>query len=63
MCLSHSAKTDENPPPTPALAIRGCNTIILNQAFSEKTLMKNIPMCYIGVTEGKIEKFEKKKAK
>ena len=29
--------------------------IILNQVVSEKTLMKNVHMCYIGVTEGKIE--------
>ena len=50
----------------PGAAIRGCNTfrekkivkdfIILNQVVSEKTLMKNVHMCYIGVTEGKIEK-------
>ena len=59
----------------PAVAIRGCNTfrektkllkisivkdfIILNQVDSEKTLMKNVPMCYIGVTEGKIENLKK----
>ena len=46
-----------------AVAIRGCNTfrekkknvndfIILNQVVSEKTLMKNDHMCYIGETEG-----------
>ena len=29
--------------------------IILNQIVCEK-LMKNVHMCYIGVTEGKIEK-------
>ena len=51
---------------TPAVAIRGCNTfrdkdkivkdfIILNQVVAEKTLMKNVHMCYMGVTEGKIE--------
>ena len=54
----------------PAVAIRGCNTfrekkkiikdfIIPNQAVSEKTLVKNVPMCYIGVTEGKIENLKK----
>ena len=51
----------------PAVAIRGCNTfrektkdfIILNQAVSEKTLMKNVHTCYIGVTEGKIENLKK----
>ena len=30
--------------------------IILNQVDAEKTLMKKVHMCYIGVTEGKIEK-------
>ena len=54
---------------TPAVAIRGCNTfrkdkivkdfIILNQVVSEKTLMKNVHMCYIRVTEGKNEKLKK----
>ena len=55
---------------TPAVAIRGCNTfrekdkivkdfIILNQVVSEKTLMKNVHMCYIRVTEGKIESLKK----
>ena len=50
----------------PAVAIRGCNTfrekttfvkdfIFLNQVVSEKTLVKNVHMCYIRVTEGKIE--------
>ena len=50
----------------PAIAIRGCNTfrkkdkivkdfIILN----EKNLMKNVHMCYIRVTEGKIENLKK----
>ena len=34
--------------------------IILNQVVSEKTLMKNVQMCYIGVTGGKIENFKKK---
>ena len=29
--------------------------IILNQAVSEKILMKNVHICYIGVTEGKNE--------
>ena len=32
------------------------NFIILNQVVSEKTLMKDVHMCYIGVTEGKFEK-------
>ena len=32
--------------------------IILNQVVSEKTLMKNVHLCYIGVTEGKTEKEE-----
>ena len=46
-----------------AVAIRGCNTfrektnfndfIIINQVVSEKTLMENVHMSYIGVTEGK----------
>ena len=27
--------------------------------FSEKTLMKNVNMCYIGVTDGKIENLKK----
>ena len=54
----------------PAVAIRGCNTfredktvkdfIILNQAVSEKTLMKNVHMCYIRVTEGKIENLKRR---
>ena len=52
----------------PAVAIRGCNTfrekhvkdfIILNHVVSEKTLMTNVHMCYIGVTEGKIENLKK----
>ena len=54
----------------PAVAIRGSNTfrekdkivkdfIILNQVVSEKTLMKNVHMCYIRVTEGKIESLKK----
>ena len=54
----------------PEVAIRGCNTFrkkdkivkdftILNQVVSEKTLMKNVHMCYIGVTEGKIENLKK----
>ena len=30
--------------------------IILNQVVADKTLTKNFHMCYIGVTEGKIEK-------
>ena len=33
--------------------------IILNQVVSEKTSMKNVHMCYIGVTEGKIENLKK----
>ena len=32
------------------------NFIILNQVVAEKTLTKNVHMCYKGVTEGKIEK-------
>ena len=32
------------------------NFIIENQVVAEKTLMKNIQMCYTGVTEGQIEK-------
>ena len=49
----------------PAIAIRCCNTfrekdfIFLNQEVAEKTLMKNVYMCYIGVTEGKIENLKK----
>ena len=54
----------------PAVAIRGYNTfrekekivkdfIILNQVVSEKTLMKHVYMCYIRVTEGKIENLKK----
>ena len=30
--------------------------IILYEVVSEKTLLKNVQMCYIRVTEGKIEK-------
>ena len=50
---------------SPAVANRGCtisekrqnyervnDLIILNQVVAEKTLMKNVHMCYIGVTEG-----------
>ena len=39
-------------------ATRKCtqNFIILNQVVVEKTLTKNIHMCNIGVTEGKIKK-------
>ena len=33
--------------------------IILNQVVSEKTLMKNVHMCYIRVIEGKIENLKK----
>ena len=33
--------------------------IILNQVVSEKTWMKNVHMCYIRVTEGKIENLKK----
>ena len=29
--------------------------MVLNQVVSKKTLMKNVHMCYIGVTEGTIE--------
>ena len=32
------------------------NFIILNQVVAEKTLTKNVHMCYIGVTEVKTEK-------
>ena len=32
--------------------------IILNQVVSEKTLMKNVHMCHIRMTEGKIEKLK-----
>ena len=32
--------------------------IILNQVVSAKTLTKNVHMCYIGVTEGKIKKYK-----
>ena len=35
--------------------------IILNQVVSEKTLMKNVHMCYKRVTEGKIENLKKTK--
>ena len=34
-------------------------SIQCHQVVSEKTLMKNVPMCYIGVTEGKIENLKK----
>ena len=34
--------------------------IILNQVVSEKTLMKNVHMCYIRMTEGKNENLKKK---
>ena len=37
--------------------------IILNQVVSEKTLMKNVHMCYIRVTEGKIENLKKRQNK
>ena len=54
----------------PMVAIRGCNTlrekdkivkdfIILNQVIAEKTLMINVHMFYIGVTEGKMENLKK----
>ena len=33
--------------------------IILNQVVSEKTLMKNVHMCHIRMTEGKIENLNK----
>ena len=33
--------------------------IILNQVVSEKTLMKNVHMCHIRMTEGKIENLKK----
>ena len=32
------------------------NFIIINQLVAEETLTKNVHMCYIDVTEGKIEK-------
>ena len=32
------------------------NFIILNQLVAEKILTENVHMCYIGLTEGKIEK-------
>ena len=32
------------------------NFIILKQLVAEKTLTKNVNMCYIGVTKGKVEK-------
>ena len=35
--------------------------IILNQVVAEKTLMKNVHMYYIGVTEGKIENLIKRR--
>ena len=47
------------------VAIRGCNTfrektkLSKNEVVSEKTLMKNVHMFYIRVTEGKIEKMKK----
>ena len=34
---------------------------MLNQVVSKKTLMKNVHMCYIRVTEGKIENLKKGK--
>ena len=55
----------------PAVEIRGCNTFrektkllkislsLRHQVVSEKSLMKNVHMCYIGVTEEKIENFKK----
>ena len=56
---------------TPAVAIRGCNTvrektklkdfIILNQVVYEKTFMKNLHRCYTGVTGGKIENLKKRR--
>ena len=33
--------------------------VYLNQVVVEKTLTKNVHMCYIGVTEGKIENLKK----
>ena len=33
--------------------------IILNQVVFEKTLMKNVHMCHIRMTEGKIEKLKR----
>ena len=32
------------------------NSRIFNQVVAERTLTKNVHMCYIGVTEGNIEK-------
>ena len=53
----------------PAVAIRGCNFsekdkivkdfIILNEVVTEKTLIYNVYMCYIGVTEGNIQNLKK----
>ena len=31
----------------------------VNQVVAVKTLMKNVHMCYMGVTEGKIKNFKK----
>ena len=50
---------------SPAVAIRGCNTfsektkLSKNEVVSEKTLIKNVHICYIRVTEGKIENLKK----
>ena len=33
--------------------------MILNQVVAGKTLMKNVHMCYMGVTEGKIDNLKK----
>ena len=35
--------------------------IILNQVVYEKTFMENVYMCYIRVTEGKIENLKKRR--
>ena len=35
------------------------NSIILKQVVAEKTLTKNVHICYIRVREGKIEKMNK----
>ena len=34
--------------------------IILNKVVAEKTLIKNVYVCYTGVTEGTIENLKKK---
>ena len=36
---------------------------MLNQVVAEKKLMKNVYICYIGVTEGKLKKLKKEDKK